>query len=212
MNVAAWLADLGLERYAQGFADNGVDGTVLTRLDADDLRQIGVHAVGHRRLLLDAISRLRSKPPADPGPAAGPGSTNRTAWQTGERRQLTVMFVDIVGFTALSSRLDPEELREVLRTYQNGMAGEVAADLPDRVLAERDMGQFLAGVENAVFGLRVAEEGRDRQLEGCGDLLQGAGQGGARLDRLTAKGRGSGATSPPEATKGVTVGAGARSP
>lgn len=151
MNVAVWLAGLGLERYAQSFADHGVDGTVLTRLDADDLRQIGVLAVGHRRLVLDAIAMLRNQPTAGAMAAARPGPTGRASWLSGERRQLTVMFVDIVGFTALSSRLDPEELREVLRTYQNAMAGEVAR-------FEGIVAKFLGDGVLAYFGFPLAHE------------------------------------------------------
>lgn len=148
MNIAAWLADLGLERYTRNFAENGVDSSVLTRLDAEDLRQVGVHAVGHRRILLDAIAGLRNGRPTE---ATGVRSPGGSTWQTGERRQLTVMFVDIVGFTALSSRLDPEELREVLRSYQNAMAGEVAR-------YEGVVSKFLGDGILAYFGFPVAHE------------------------------------------------------
>ena len=126
MDVAAWLESLGLGRYAQAFRDNDIDAEVLPRLTAEDLTGLGVASLGHRRKLLDAIAALRRREAAarrrsGSAPAA-PGRGPREA----ERRQLTVMFVDLVGSTALSARLDPEEMREVLRAYQNAVAGEIA--------------------------------------------------------------------------------------
>src|SRR5215831_6967380 len=103
MNVAAWLRGLGLEQYAPAFRDNDVDGEVLPELTADDLISIGVTSVGHRRKLLAAIASLRTAPPAAPVIAA-PRDAPTPA--DAERRQLTVMFCDLVGSTALSARLD----------------------------------------------------------------------------------------------------------
>ena len=130
MDVGAWLRGLGLGQYEQAFRDNEVDAEVLPRLTAEDLKEIGVAAVGHRRKLLDAIARLSE--PAKPAPSPSQA----------ERRQLTVMFVDLVGSTALSARLDPEEMRELLRAYQQAVAaeverqgGRVAKYLGDGVLA-----------------------------------------------------------------------------
>jgi len=114
LDIGEWLRGLGLRSYEQTFRDNGIDLEVLPRLTVDDLKEIGVQAVGHRRKILDAISRL----PADPGTARAPVSA--------ERRQLTLMFVDLVGSTDLSRRVDPEELREIMRAYQNAVAGEIA--------------------------------------------------------------------------------------
>jgi class 3 adenylate cyclase/predicted ATPase len=127
VDVAAWLEGLGLERYAQAFADNGVDAEVLPRLTAEDLREIGVVAVGHRRKLLDAIDALSAGRAihAAGDPVLGPARPTPPP-QGAERRQLTVLFADLVASTALSRRLDPEEMREVLRAYQNAVAGEVA--------------------------------------------------------------------------------------
>ena len=117
MDVAAWLRRLGLEQYAPAFRDNDVDGEVLPELTADDLISIGVTSVGHRRKLLAAIAALGAEPPAaplpNPPPLAGEGRVGAEA----ERRQLTVMFCDLVGSTALSARLDPEDLREVIGAY-----------------------------------------------------------------------------------------------
>lgn len=120
MNVSAWLAGLGLEQYVEAFAVHGVDADVLPLLQAEDLRELGMAAVGHRRKLLDALATLR----ASPEPRRDSVSAERGP--IGERRQLTVMFVDLLGFTELSVRLDPEALREILRAYQQAMADEIA--------------------------------------------------------------------------------------
>jgi class 3 adenylate cyclase len=126
IDIRAWLAAQGLEQYASGFAENAIDGELLPSLTADDLREIGVTALGHRKKLMAAIAALcEDLAPATsnaPSPAQAPAATPATA----ERRQLTVMFVDLVGSTALSARLDPEEMGSVLRGYQNAVAGEIA--------------------------------------------------------------------------------------
>jgi class 3 adenylate cyclase/tetratricopeptide (TPR) repeat protein len=122
MDVAAWLQALGLERYAPAFRDNEIDARILASLSAEDLKDLGVTLVGHRRRLLDAIAALGA---ADP-PAVMAGSRNAPAQADAERRQLTVMFCDLVGSTALSSRLDPEDLREVMAAYHHAV-GEVVA-------------------------------------------------------------------------------------
>jgi len=133
MDVAVWLRGLGLERYATAFSDNDVDAAVMPRLTADDLIALGVTSVGHRRKLLDAIAALRG----DVAPVPEPAATVLPA----ERRQLTVMFCDLVGSTALSSQLDPEDLREVIAAYHRGVAeivrsfdGFVAKYMGDGVL------------------------------------------------------------------------------
>ena len=118
MDVAEWLRGLGLGQYTPAFADNGVDWQVLPKLTADDLKEIGVAAVGHRRLLLDAIAALSDTPTAS---VATPSAMPATA----ERRQLTVMFCDLVGSTALAGRLDPEDLRDVIGAYHAVVADEV---------------------------------------------------------------------------------------
>jgi hypothetical protein len=126
MDIATWLRELGLERYEQAFRDNDVDAKVLPQLTAEDLKEIGITSVGHRRSLLAAIETLRpetaipelEQPSATALPDAEPS-------REAERRQLTVMFVDLVGSTALSARLDPEDMREVIRGYQKTVAGEI---------------------------------------------------------------------------------------
>jgi class 3 adenylate cyclase len=123
MDVAAWLQGLGLERYEPLFRDNEIDWEVLPKLTSEDLKEIGVLAIGHRRKLLDAIAALGSEMPADAAPAA---SRDIPVQAEAERRQLTVMFCDLVGSTALSARLDPEDLREVIAAYHRAVAGIVA--------------------------------------------------------------------------------------
>ncbi len=124
MDVGAWLRGLGLGQYEQAFRDNRIDARVLPKLTAEDLREIGITAVGHRRLLQEAIATL-GVAPGSPDPSAPSATAERAARRAPERRQLTVMFVDLVGSTALSARLDPEEMRAVLRAYQDAVAGEV---------------------------------------------------------------------------------------
>jgi class 3 adenylate cyclase/predicted ATPase len=120
VDIAAWLHGLGLQQYEQAFRDNAIDAAVLPELTAEDLRDIGVGPVGHRRKLLAAITALRSEDRS--GPAPEPREAIDTA--TAERRQLTVMFCDLVGSTALSTRFDPEDLREVIAAYHRTV-GEI---------------------------------------------------------------------------------------
>jgi class 3 adenylate cyclase len=120
MDVAHWLRDLGLERYEAAFRANDVNAQLLPNLTADDLKDLGISSVGHRRQLLEAIAALGIKdPPAiDPHKPASPTGTTGSLETTAERRPLSVMFCDLIGSTALSARLDPEDLRQVIRTYQ----------------------------------------------------------------------------------------------
>jgi class 3 adenylate cyclase len=117
VDIAAWLRGLGLERHEPAFRANEIDAGVLPNLTADDLKDLGVNLVGHRRRLLDAIAALGSAAPAFLG-APGPADA--------ERRQLTVMFCDLVGSTELSARLDPEDLREVIADYHRAVTQVVA--------------------------------------------------------------------------------------
>ena len=127
MDVAVWLRGLGLGQYESAFRENNIDGDLLSRLTTDDLKEIGVVSIGHRRKILDAIAILRAPGTLAEPPAQLSGAIpSKPARSISERRQLTVMFVDLVGSTALSSQLDPEEMREVLRAYQSAVAEEVA--------------------------------------------------------------------------------------
>ena len=122
MDVADWLRSVGLERYAQAFDENDVDAAVLPSLTADDLIGLGVTSIGHRRRLLAAIAALRTEAPT----ASTAVSREAPPSAEAERRQLTVMFSDLVGSTELSTRLDPEDLREVIAAYHRAVAEVVA--------------------------------------------------------------------------------------
>jgi len=122
VDVAAWLHGLGLQQYEQAFRENAIDDAVLLELTADDLKDLGVNLVGHRRKLLAAIAALRSESRRDPRPEARGVADTSIA----ERRHLTVMFCDLVGSTALSTRYDPEELREIVGAYHRCVADTVA--------------------------------------------------------------------------------------
>jgi class 3 adenylate cyclase len=123
VDVASWLRNLGLERYETAFRENEVGAEDLCHLTAEDLEGLGVAAIGHRRRLLVAIAKLRedAATPQTARPSDHPASTS-----AGERRQLTVMFCDLVGSTALSEKLDPEELRSLLHAYRT-LCGDVIA-------------------------------------------------------------------------------------
>jgi class 3 adenylate cyclase len=125
MDVGGWLRRLGLEQYEATFRENKIDDTVLPSLTAEDLKDIGVGFVGHRRKLLDAIAALRAEASTSTAVTGGSSVTDKAAKDTAELRQVTVMFSDLVGSTALSTRLDPENLREVISAYQRCVADTV---------------------------------------------------------------------------------------
>jgi class 3 adenylate cyclase/predicted ATPase len=123
MDPGAWLRSLGLEQYEPAFRAHAIDDILLPRLTADDLKDLGVNIVGHRRRMLDAISALRTEAAKSPPPYAD--SRLDRASTTAERRHVTVMFSDLVDSTALSTRMDPEDLREVISAYQRCSAETV---------------------------------------------------------------------------------------
>ena len=134
MDVGGWLRGIGLGQYVELFRDNDIDGDVLRQLTGDDLKELGVTSFGHRKKLLDAIALLAT------GPATASGGAG--ARRQAERRQLTVMFVDLVGSTAMAARVDPEAMSEVLGVYQRTvhatvtrLDGHVAKFMGDGVLA-----------------------------------------------------------------------------
>src|ERR1700738_3904703 len=118
MDIAVWLRGLGLERYELAFRDNEIDRETLPKLTAEDLKDLGVVLGSHRRKLLAAIAALQGN--------AAPSTETASALQAAERRQLTVMFCDLLGSTELSSRLDPEDLREVIAAYHRTVTEIVA--------------------------------------------------------------------------------------
>ena len=136
MDVRDWLRSLGLSEYEPTFRDNQIDSEILRKLTGDDLKELGVVSVGHRRKLLSAIAEL-SRTIAEPAAVAKAIRADATA----ERRQLTVMFCDLVGSTAMSARLDPEDMREMIAAYHQCCAslierggGFVAKYMGDGVL------------------------------------------------------------------------------
>ena len=156
MDIAAWLHSLGMQQYEGAFRANAIDWEVLPKLTSEDLREIGVVAIGHRRKLLAAIAVLDSETPA---PAMAP-----PARADAERRQLTVLFCDLVGSTRLSTRLDPEDLRGIIGAYHRcvaeiveGFGGFVARYMGDGVLV--------------YFGYPQAHEDDAERATRCGLVL-----------------------------------------
>jgi hypothetical protein len=134
MDIAAWLRGLSLERYAGAFRDNAIELEVLPQLSEADLEKIGV-LLGHRKIMLKAIAALGPQAP-QPLPEPTPAVPAEA-----ERRQLTVMFCDLVGSTPLSARLDPEDLRGIIGAYHRcvteiveSFCGFVARYMGDGVL------------------------------------------------------------------------------
>jgi class 3 adenylate cyclase len=128
MDVGKWLQSLGLERYEGAFRENEIDETVLPSLTEEHLKQLGVTALGHRVKLLDAIAAMRSDggtPSLSSSPKTSPAIPSASPEDRAERRQVTVMFSDLVGSTALSARMDPEDLRDVISSYQKCVAETV---------------------------------------------------------------------------------------
>jgi class 3 adenylate cyclase/predicted ATPase len=115
--LADWLEKLGLSEYAQRFVENDIDFTILPDLTDQDLEKIGIASLGHRRKLLRAIANRETIEKGTP--AVGVASPAAALpLDTAERRQVTVMFSDLVGSTALSAQMDPEDLREIIFAYQ----------------------------------------------------------------------------------------------
>jgi predicted ATPase/class 3 adenylate cyclase len=144
MDVAVWLRSLGLGKYEAAFRENDIDETVLPGLTHETLKELGVVSVGHRVKLLDAIAALHNDESEEAAIIdTGTTSTSPNAYpeDRAERRQVTVMFSDLVGSTAMSARMDPEDLREVITAYQKCVAetvqrfgGFVAAFMGEGVL------------------------------------------------------------------------------
>jgi class 3 adenylate cyclase len=134
MNVVKWLEGLGLAQYAAAFAENDVDFAILSNLTDADLKELGISSLGHRKRLLAAIAERSMTAPSSPRQDNGsPG---------GERRQVTILFADLCGFTAISRTLDPEEVRELLDRYTAlvdgivvGYGGTVDKHIGDAVMA-----------------------------------------------------------------------------
>ena len=159
MDVGGWLRSLGLEQYETLFRENDIDVEVLSELTDGDLEKIGV-SLGHRKRLLKAVAALA-------GPALPPPTANTPiplAVDAAERRQLTVMFCDLVGSTAISARLDPEDMREVIRAYQDACSGAVAR-------YDGFVAKFMGDGVLAYFGFpRAHEEDAERAVRAGLDI------------------------------------------
>ena len=197
MDIAAWLRELDLERYETAFRNNDIDVDLLSELTDADLERLGVASLGHRKKLLRAIEALR---PPGPEVAAGAaaiadeaslGPSTPASRPEAERRQLTVMFVDLVGSTALAARLDPEDMREVLRAYQDACAGVIAR-------FEGFVAKFMGDGVLAYFGYpRAHEDEAERAVRAglalaatVGELKIPNGEALARTDRHRDRARG----------------------
>jgi class 3 adenylate cyclase/tetratricopeptide (TPR) repeat protein len=120
--IADWLEKLGMSEYAERFAENDIDASVLSHLTDQSLKELGV-SLGHRLKILAATRDLGGPTPVASEPVVAPAEPKSK--DTAERRQVTVMFSDLVGSTALSARMDPEDLREVISAYQKCVAETV---------------------------------------------------------------------------------------
>jgi hypothetical protein len=151
MNIGEWLRGLGLEQYEAAFRQNEVDDEVLAKLTAEDLRELGVAAIGHRRKLLAAISDLAQSPSKASNPPKPCEPPLRAQETSAERRYLTVMFCDLVGSTKIAASLDAEEWRDLVGGYLDAasaavteMGGHIAKKLGDGIMA--------------LFGYPIAQE------------------------------------------------------
>jgi class 3 adenylate cyclase/ABC-type lipoprotein export system ATPase subunit len=180
MDVVDWLRSLGLGKYEAAFRDNEVDESVLPNLTAEDLKELGVTALGHRRKLLDAIAALRNdedaKTKATTQGSAGLSASAPILEVTAERRQLTVAFIDLVGSTGLGGELDPEDLIRLLSQYREACVaaigkfeGYVAQYLGDGILVYFGFPQAQEDAAHRAVraGLEIVEKvGRLRQPDG----------------------------------------------
>ena len=184
MDVAAWLKNLGLGQYEAAFRDNAIDGDLLASLTTEDLKDLGVTIVGHRRKLLDAIAALgaESKPAPPPATTGEPATLPARAVPSGpqprrgadaERRPITVMFCDLVGSTSLAAKLDAEDWRNLVNAYLDeasravtGLGGHVLKKLGDGLMAL--FGYPQAQENDAERGVRAALA-IQRALEGLNE-------------------------------------------
>jgi len=165
-DVRRWLEDLGLGKYVEIFVANDVDLDVLHDLDESDLERLGL-SLGHRKKLLRAIAELDAVPTAESRPAREIREAGKPLPAVAERRQLTVMFIDLVGSTELSRRLDPEEMCEVMRAYQDLIAGEVAR-------FEGHVAKFMGDGVLTYFGWPRAHEDEAERAVRAGLAIAGA--------------------------------------
>jgi class 3 adenylate cyclase/tetratricopeptide (TPR) repeat protein len=167
MNVAKWLADLGLGQYEAAFATNAIDDEVLRQLTAEDLTELGITAIGHRRKLLDAIARLAPAAPASASALAVPANGEPVGeGAQGDHRHVAVLFADLVGYTSLTEQLGAEAMHALLDAYfrtvdsvVERMGGRVDKHIGDCVMAV--FGAPIAHDNDAERAVRAAIEIRD---------------------------------------------------
>lgn len=168
MDVGDWLRQLGLESYEPAFRENRIDTDLLPSLTADDLKDLGVTLVGDRRRLLEAISALRERS-RETEQVAPPVFKLPQSTRDAERRQITVLFCDIVGSTDLSTRLDPEDLHSIIAAFQHRVE-EVSAHFAGFVAKYMGDGALL------YFGYpRAQETDAERAVQAGLALVQTAG-------------------------------------
>jgi len=200
MDVESWLKGLGLEAYAPAFHDNKIGGDVLRHLTDDDLKELGVSAIGDRRRLRAAIAALIALDGHTPDTATAPA--NALILPQGERRQVTIVFADLSAFTTLSSEIDAEELRDLMDRYFTKIdrivadfGGTVDKHIGDAVMAL--FGAPIAHSDDPLRAVRAAlriheavsdfggELGRDLKVHlgiACGDVVAGTLSRGAERD------------------------------
>ena len=150
MDLSAWLHGLGLGQYEQAFRENAIEPDVITQLTAEDLKELGVVLVGHRRKLLDAIAALREAPaPTSDDPRDARILSASPVDPVGERRQVTVLFADLAGYTAWGQQLDAEEVHALLEQF---------FDRADRIIQEHGgrIDKHIGDCVMGVFGAPIA--------------------------------------------------------
>ncbi len=174
-DITEWLDDLGLAQYAEAFAENGVDFDLLPEITNDDLKDLGVVRLVDRKRILKAIADLGAGARETAPEVAPEDKAATTVSVEAERRQLTVMFCDLVGSTALAERFDPEELREVLRAYQKTCADAVA-------LFEGHIAKYIGDGILVYFGYPQAHEDDAQRAVRAGlGIVEGLGRLNQRL-------------------------------
>jgi class 3 adenylate cyclase/energy-coupling factor transporter ATP-binding protein EcfA2 len=205
-DIRAWLEEIGLGEHATAFAENGIDRELLPHLTGEDLKELGMSKLGDRKKLSLAVDALEPSQPENSAEQE-PSGDDRQRQIAAERRQLTVMFCDLVGSTALSRVLDPEDLRDVMRRYQDAVAGavtryggHVGKYLGDGVLAyfgwpqayEDQAERAVRAGLDAVDAVRKVQAGADRVLAarvgiGTGQVVVGdlVGESGKDAEAVT---------------------------
>ena len=164
-NIETWLQSIGLAEYATLFRENDLDVTLLPELTNDDLKDLGVTSLGHRKQILKAIAELGTVEKIDAPEVVEPAPAIDA-----ERRQLTVMFCDLVGSTALSAQYDPEDLSDIVRTYQDACAGIISR-------YEGHIARYMGDGMLVYFGYPQAhEDDAERALRTGLEIIERVGQ------------------------------------